>query len=247
MKLLHVPKEKFILRPQTRQHSEEYLRRLAASLLQKQQQAVGILPDFTVNFGNGRVLAARMEPKITHLWAVILDEEITEREFLRRQAVENFVKNDPSNSEKCQICVQYAASEPSMTLKEIAKDLGVDASMVTRWMAWEKCIDLVQQALSCDSITLATMYSISQLPKDQQEAALSVAVNGKPRKETVKKTRVNLQMPSGTVVTLAGDGLTVASIIEELAALLKEAKRAEEQGLDSKTFSAVMRDRSKAS
>lgn len=108
VRFVRVPKEKFILRPQNRTHSPEYLRRLADSLLLGQLQPVGILKDGSVIFGNGRVLAALLEPKIVDLWAVVLEEEISEREFLRRQAVENFVRNDLSNAEKCVICVNYA-------------------------------------------------------------------------------------------------------------------------------------------
>ncbi|HEY7328620.1 MAG TPA: hypothetical protein VH592_13330 [Gemmataceae bacterium] len=244
-----VPKEKFKLRPQTRNHSPEYLRRLADSLLQGQLQPVGCLKDFTVNWGNGRVLAGRLEQRITHLDAVILDEEISEREFLRRQAVENFVRNDLSNAEKCKICVHYAKSEPSMSLKQIAADLGVDASMVTRWMAWEKCLQQVQAALETEQITLNTMYSISQLPADQQEAALLNCLS--PKKAAAKQngsrvSRLKCQMPSGAVVTFSSHDGGLSAMAEELAALLKMVKKACEEGLDSKTFERVLRDKAKA-
>jgi hypothetical protein len=55
-------------------------------------------------------------------------------------------------------------------------------------------------------------------------------------------------MPSGVVVTVAGtgEGMTLSDIIEELTQLLRAAKRAEQDGLDSKTFSAVLRDKAKA-
>ena len=249
MRFERIAKEKFILRPQTRNHPPEYLRRLADSLLQAQLQPVGALNDYTLIFGNGRVLAARMEPKITHLYAAILDEEISEKEFKRRQAVENFVRNDLSNAEKCKIAVEYAKSAPSMTLKQIAGDLGVDASMVTRWMAWDRCIELVQQALSCDSLTLQQMYSISQLPKEQQESALRETVDGKkPRQNGKKMARLKCELASGAVVTLSteGDGWGMDEVIENLAELVKAAKKAKEEGLDSKTFERVLADKARA-
>lgn len=71
MKFARVPKEKFVLRPQIRHHSPEYLRCLADSLLQRQLQPVGILKDYTVIWGNARVLASRLKPEITHLMAAI--------------------------------------------------------------------------------------------------------------------------------------------------------------------------------
>ena len=43
-----------------------------------------------------------------------------------------------------------------------------------------------------------------------------------------------------------GDGMLLSDLIDTLAELLKEAKRANDQGLDARTFQAVMRDRAKA-
>jgi ParB/RepB/Spo0J family partition protein len=260
VKFAHVPKEKLILRAQIRNHPPEYLRRLGESLLQCQLQPVGVLKDFTVIFGNGRVLAALEEPRITHLDAVILDEEISEREFLRRQAVENFVRNDLSNAEKCKICVSYAQSEPSMTLKEIAKDLGVDPSLVTRWMAWEKIIDPVRQALVADKLTLTGMYAISQLPAEEQEAALAVALNAPNAAAVARAVRKQrngngqsaVRMPK-IKIPLANDaatGLVVVSgesiDLDDAETLLKEAlkavRSAKDKSLDCKTAQAVWRD-----
>lgn len=258
-----IPKDRPILRSQARRHDLEYLSRLSESLAKGQLQHIGLLKDFTVIWGAGRVLAARMNPVITHLTAAIFDEEVSEREFQRMRFVENQLRQDLSNAEKCQNCIEYAKSEPSLTQKQIAADLGVDPSIVTRWMSWEKVIEPVRQALAENKLTLTGMYAISQLPKEEQAAAFAAALqapnaaaaaravrkqrngNGQP---AARVSRVKCQMPSGVCVTLAGegDGLTLSDIIEELAALLQEAKKAEKDGLDSKTFSAVMRDKAKA-
>ena len=202
-----------------------------------------------------------MKPEITHLAAAMFDEEVSEREFARMQAIENFVRNDPNSAEKCQICVGYARSDPSLTFKQIGHDLGVNPSLVTRYMGWEKVIEPERQALAADTITLQALYAISQLPQDQQAAALVVALKApnaaavtravrkqKNGTSAVRTTRVKCQMPSGVLVTLAGegDGLTLNDVIETLSELLKEARKANDQGLDSKTFSAVLRDKAKA-
>jgi ParB-like chromosome segregation protein Spo0J len=257
-----VPKDVLVLRAQARKHDGEYLNRLADSLVRGQLQPIGVLKDYSVIWGNARVLAARSKPEITHLWAAVFDEPVTEREFQRMRFIENQLRKDLTNAEKCQNCVEYANSEPGLTLKQIAADLGVDPSLVTRWMAWDKVIEGVRQALVADKLTLTGMYAISQLPQEQQAAALvsalaapnAAAVTRAVRKQrngssTVKTARVKCAMPSGVLVTLAGegDGLTLDDVIETLTELLKEAKRANDQGLDSKTFSAVLRDKAKAS
>jgi hypothetical protein len=64
----------------------------------------------------------------------------------------------------------------------------------------------------------------------------------------VRTSKVRCAMPSGVTITVVGqgEGMTLSEIIEELGLLLKEAKRAEEQGLDSKTWSAVLKDKAAA-
>lgn len=244
-----VLKDRPSLRPQQRHHEPEYLSRLADSLVKGQLQPIGLLKDFTVIWGAGRVLAARMKPEITHLMAAIFEEPVTEREFQRMRFIENQLRQDLSNAEKCQNCVEYAKNEPSMTLKEIAGDLGVDPSMVTRWMAWERCIELVRQALSCDSITLQTMYAISQIPAEQQETALGNYLN--PKKQAAKRngssvSRVKCSLSNCTVMlTYQDDRSNMGEIIETLSELLKSAKKASDEGLDAKTWERVLKDKAK--
>jgi hypothetical protein len=46
-------------------------------------------------------------------------------------------------------------------------------------------------------------------------------------------------------VTVAGRELSLADFIEALSELVKEARRAADQGLDVKTFAAVAKDKAK--
>lgn len=243
VRIERIAKEKCVLRSQTRKHDPDYLIRLAESLAKGQLQPIGLLKDFTVIWGHARVLAARMKPEITHLTAAIFDEPVSERAWQQMRFVENQLRQDLSNAEKCQNCIDYAKSEPSLTLKQIAADLGVDPSLVTRWMAWEKCIEEVRQALATDKITLNEMYSISQLPPDQQAQELNGS--SATRRNGVKTSKVKCQMPSGVVVTLAGDGIGMESVIDTLTELLKSAKKASSEGLDAKTWEKVLKDKAK--
>lgn len=254
-----VPKDRPILRPQVRQHAPENLARLADSLLKGQIQPIGLLKEFTVIWGTGRVLAARMKPEITHLTAAIFDEEISEREFQRMRFVENQLRQDLSNAEKCINAIEYAKSEPTMPLKQIAADLGVDASMVTRWLSWEKCIEPVRRAMAANQITLQAMYALSQLPQEEQAAALALALNApnaaaaaravrrqkNGEAEAVRLSRFKYPLPSGVEITVAGKELSISDLIEALAELTKEAKRASDQGLDIRTLVAVAKDKAR--
>jgi hypothetical protein len=252
MRYERVPIEQFRLRPQARNHPLEYLQRLVASLLLGQLQPVGCLKDFTVIWGNGRVLAARLDPKITHLYAVILEEEISEKEFFRKQAVENFVQNPLSNAEKCKICCSYIRNEPSMLLKDIARDLGVDAAMISKWRRWEECTQVVQAALEADKIPLQTMVSISQLPKDQQEAALNAYLNPqKPAKGSngnrTPKIKIPLANDNATgMVTVSGNSIDWDDTENLLKEALKAVRAAKDKNLDTKTAQSVWRDMARA-
>jgi len=64
----------------------------------------------TVIWGNCRVLAARLNPGITHLRAAIFDQPITESEFLLMQAMENFHRLDLTDYEKYRSCKKLMTS-----------------------------------------------------------------------------------------------------------------------------------------
>jgi ParB family chromosome partitioning protein len=46
-------------------------------------------------------------------------------------------------------------------------------------------------------------------------------------------------------IVASGNGLSLDDLIESLGEAQKEAKKARDQGLDAKTFQAVLRDKSK--
>ena len=61
----------------------------------------------------------------------------------------------------------------------------------------------------------------------------------------VRLKRIACPLASGVSITASGSELSLDDLIEALGEAQKEAKKAREQGLDAKTFSAVMRDKAK--
>ena len=57
--------------------------------------------------------------------------------------------------------------------------------------------------------------------------------------------RIVCPLPSGISITAIGETLSLDDLIESLGQAQAAAKKAREQGLDAKTFAAVMKDRSK--
>jgi malonyl CoA-acyl carrier protein transacylase len=56
---------------------------------------------------------------------------------------------------------------------------------------------------------------------------------------------IKVALSNGVQVVIKGEAIDLDGAIASLAEAQKEARKAREQGLDAKTFQAVMRDRSK--
>ncbi len=118
----------------------------------------------------------------------------------------------------------------------------------------------MQDALDAGRIGVTVAYELSRAPAEQQGELLRLKESGASRDDLaarvrkanktsvpqVRTKRIACQLSSGVCVTVAGSELSLDDMIESLAEAQKEAKKAREQGLDAKTFQAVMRDRAKA-
>jgi ParB/RepB/Spo0J family partition protein len=255
----------FKVKSNCRKHFDEAsLRALGKDLRVRQISSLVCLPDGTIVCGERRYRAAMLEG-LTELNVIIITDRITEAEFNRLQLVENLQRQDLSNAEKCLGCVKFARSNQGMNYKQIAEELHIDASMVTRWMAWERVIEPVQQALAANAITLQAMYAISQCPQEEQAVALASALaapNAAAATRAVRKQRngngqATVRMPKikiplandgGTgLVVVSGDGIDLDDAESLLKEALKAVRAAKDKNLDCKTAQAVWRDVAKAS
>jgi ParB family transcriptional regulator, chromosome partitioning protein len=109
---------------------------------------------------------------------------------------------------------------------------------VAKCYAISKCAPAEQQTM------LAQLLSGDGATRDELESVGRKARNGVA--SVVKLTRVKAALPSGIEVVFSGKELGLDDVIESLGELLKEAKKANASGLDVKTWSAVLRDKSKA-
>lgn len=85
-----VTKDRPILRPQQPDHYSENLYRITERLFPGQLQPIGLLKDYTVIWGNARMLASRLKPEIPHLMAAIrvrVDQGAERRKAGRRLSV----------------------------------------------------------------------------------------------------------------------------------------------------------------
>jgi ParB/RepB/Spo0J family partition protein len=258
--LTNKPLNWFKVAPQARKHFEEAdLRLLGESLKVKQLQPVLAKPDGMLIAGERRLRAATLVG-LTELQVVITDEPMTESQLRIFQLTENLHRADLRDSEKWRACEELLRLNPGWANKDLAAHLKLGESTVTKYLAPSRCIPEVQQAVEAGHVGITAAYEISRAPAEQQGELLRMKLSGASRDglaEQVRKQkrdgtpqvrvkRIACPLPSGVSIVASGKELSLDDLIEALAEAQKEARKAREQGLDAKTFSAVMTDKAKA-
>jgi ParB/RepB/Spo0J family partition protein len=254
------PLKWFKTEPQGRQHFDDAeLRQLGESMkAHGQLQPVVAKPDGTLIVGERRLRAASLVG-LEELQVVISEEPLSESELRILQLSENIHRTDLQDSEKWQACEELRRLNPDHSNKELAAQLKLGESTVTKWMSPSRCIPEVQQALEAGRIGITACYEISRAPQDQQAELLRLKLAGtsrdaladrvrKQKQQSVPQVRVKritCPLPSGVNVVISGQEVSLDDLIEALGEAQKEARKAREQGLDAKTFSAVMKDKAK--
>jgi len=258
-KLESKPLSWFKVAAQARRHFDEAeLRQLGESLKVKQLQPVLARPDGTLIAGERRFRAASLVG-LAELLVVISEEPLTESQLRIFQLTENLHRADLRDSEKWRACEELVRLNPGWANRDLAAHLKLGESTVTKYLSPSRCIPEVQQALEAGRIGVTAVYEISRAPADQQAALLQLKLSGtsrdgladrvrKQRNQSVPQVRVKriaCPLPSGASVVVSGEKLSLDDLIEALGDAQKEARKAREQGLDAKTFSAVMKDKAK--
>jgi ParB family chromosome partitioning protein len=250
-------------KPQARQtFDQQALMPLADSLVTGQLQPIGVLSDYTLIWGERRLRAALLKKEITHLLAVVFDQEVSESRFLLMRATENFQRTDLTDNEKWLTCKELREANPQWQLQELAAHLHLSPGTITKLLSPAKCSAAWQQALAAGRVGIGDCYAASSLPEAQQDALLTQKLSGASRDDIVQASRksrngntpsakaarvkrIVCRLPSGVCITAAGERLSLDDLIESLGQAQTAAKKAREQGLDAKTFAAVMKDKSK--
>ena len=249
----------FKVKPQVRKRFDlTELRLLGESLKVRQLQPLVCLPDGTIIVGERRHRAAVLAG-LDDLEVKIIDDPVSEAEFRRLQFIENMLRQDLTGHEQWQGCVEQLRLNPGWTQKELAEHLHIDPSMVVRLLSPSKCIESVQAALAEGRIGISDSYAISRLSEAEQAAAFAMKLSGATRDElasharrqkngdipTVRMSRVRCELGDGVSIIVTGKELGLEEVIVALGKAQKEARKARDENLDVKTWSAVMRDRAK--
>lgn len=189
----------------------------------------------------------------------VIPGPLTETKKRIIRLTENLQRADLTAPEKSLSMVGLLELNTGWTNKELAAHLHLDPSSVTRYLAYRDGTAELQKAYLSGQIDLTRMYAIVKLPLVKQNESLALALSGASRdaieqagrkKRTaatsaVRVSRIKAMLPSGVCIVASGEGLTLDDLIESLGEAQREAKKAREQGLDARTFQAVLRDRAK--
>ena len=241
----------------------EALRLLGESMLKSGQiHPIIVNSNNLVIDGERRVRAARMVG-LKELLALVTDELLSDPQIREIQFASAFHRADLSAWDKAQAMAGFKADHADWSNRQIADHLAIDASLIPRHLAVFSCIPAVQDAMKAGHIGLKAVYEISKENEADQPALLAKALSGgsadavaRERRHrggnggvatAVKMTRIRCELASGVQVTASGEALSLDDFVETLSEALKAAKKALADGLDAKTFSHVMRDRSRHS
>jgi ParB/RepB/Spo0J family partition protein len=247
------------LKLQVRKYYDELdLRRLGESLRVKQLQPVVCLPDGTLVCGERRVRSCLLVGKEI-IDVRILDEQLTESQIRVYQLTENLQRSDLTGPEKWQSCLELKRIN-GWSNKELADNLHLDPSSITRILSPSDCIPAVQEAFLAGKCGISDCYAIAKFAESEQAAILAQKLGGATRDQlesagrkirsghanTVKLSRIRAPLASGVEVVISGKELGLDDVIESLGELLKDAKKANESRIDVKTWSAVLKDKARA-
>lgn len=232
------------------------LDRLAASLEKNQDYPIIIGSNGVVLDGHRRVKAAKRKG-LTHLQAIVVEGEVTREEAAAIALRTSVHRKGLTDFERFKAVRLIAVAHPEWSRKTIAQELDLDPPEVTKLLS--EGVPEVEEAFRTGEIGLSVRYELAKLPRDCQPVLLAgklagtttrdglaaqvrrSKVNDKP---TARMNRVRCPLPEGTVVVSAAS-LSLPDTIAILEQALDAARRANKDGLDVRTFQAVLKDKSK--
>jgi hypothetical protein len=240
-------------------YDDDELRPLGESLLVRQIHDVIARPDGVTVDGVRRLRAAKLVGKKT-LNVVITDEPLTQPLMREIQFVSAFHRAALTGWEQYQGLRTVQEAHPDWRQQDLADHLHVDAKMVRVMLSPGDCIPEIQAALRARKLGISDVYAMSLVDPERQVLLLAKKLAGASRDALARESRkhrggpcpalrvnkIKCVLPSGVTLTVSGEELGMNEFFDVLTDVQKEAKKAKEEGLDIKTFAAVMRDKAKA-
>ena len=218
-------------------------------------QPPGALTNGVLVYGHRRVrcgIAAGLTETLFH----ILPHAMEESEVPVLTLTENIQRQQLTDPEVYLSVKEILRFHPAWQRKDLAGKLSLSPPMVTNILSVDGLIPAAREAFLAGAFGFSTAYEISQGDEAQQHQMLSLKLGGASRgelrqtrrkannHETIKMHKVRVALPGGGSVALTGKELGMAEVVEILAEVLKEAKKAADT-FDVRTWIKMMADKSK--
>ena len=89
-------------------------------------------------------------------------------------------------------------------------------------------------------------WKLGGASRDRLASRIREQRSANKKSTNLRTSYIHCPLPTSAAVTLKGEAMSLLDVIELLGQLLKEAKKANDSGLDVKTWAAVLRDKAKA-
>ena len=240
--------------------TEGELEALAESWLDRPVHDIIVTPSLNVGDGNRRVIGLKLKGE-TEVEVFMTDEELDDKALTEIGLTTSIHRADLSAFDKSQACVKLLELNPGWQNQDLARCLKLDPSTVTRLLSPSKCVPEVVEALRENKIAISDAYEISKaVDREDQLRLLSLKNAGASREvlaaqgrkqraaatPAVRVSKIKCPLPSGQVITVSGQELSLDEAIESLKEAIKAMTKARDTGLDAKTAMAVWKDMAKA-
>jgi ParB family transcriptional regulator, chromosome partitioning protein len=244
-----------------RQHSgtEEELKALAQSWMERPVHDIIVCPSRKVVDGHRRLAGLDLLGE-TEVEVLLTNQELDDKAVLEVGLTTAIHRADLSGFDKFQACVKLLELHPGWEKQDLAGCVKLDPSTVTRLLSPSKCVPEVVEALRENRISISDAYEISKaIDRDGQLTLLglknagasrdALAAQGRKQRAAatpaVRVSKIKCPLPSGQVITVSGEELSLDEAIESLKEALKAMTKARDTGLDSRTAMAVWKNMAK--
>jgi len=236
--------------------SEAEARALWRSYKKRPIHPLVIKADGTLVDGYRRSWGAVLEGDLEHeVPCVIFDDDPTPEEITKRQLISSIHRADIPLADKCEAIVELGEGKAN---KELAEELDLDPSTVTKLLSYRNLIPEARQAVKEGAIGLRKMYEIGLLPAEAQPALLAIGLNA-TADETAKERRrrekrddekaaktASIKVVLGDLtVSVKGEAVSLDTAIAKLPEAARELERARKAGHDAKTWAALVKKKAR--
>jgi ParB family transcriptional regulator, chromosome partitioning protein len=238
----------------------EELKALALSWLERPVHDIIVCPSRKVVDGHRRLEGLELLGE-TEVDVLLTDQELDDKAVLEVGLSTAIHRADLSAFDKFQTCVRLLELNPGWQNQDLARCVKLDPSTVTRLLSPSKCVAEVVEALRDNKITISDAYEISKQEDREGQLRLlalkhagasreTLATQGRKQRAAatpaVRVSKIKCPLPSGHVITVAGEELSLDEAIDSLKEAIKAMRKARDTGLDAKTAMAVWKDMAKA-